>query len=596
MQDAFIQFNNFKELVGLINKSLGDFCEKFAYTRKILVNNERVSQKNILFAYRDGKNNAEEWAINKGGGTEIQYHLFFSGDALAYGLAFSAQYVPFNNDKTPVEFIKPFVNAYFLLENSDVVNEVKNAGFKFIQGNENKLRCIKNDEFYLLGKRIKVVDNNKINVSLFQNMIEEIKSELFDLYCEVFEKRNELIKSEREAMHYIELLENNKNLILTGAPGTGKTYLAKKMAIYLLFGKTDEKTLTKEEQDIFKEQYCFVQFHPSYDYTDFVEGLRAETTPQGQVSFTLKNGIFKEFCKKALSKASEVRKSNNSCIKENVDNIYDDFAQDVKESDVPLVLYTPDQKRPFIVKINRNDSCDVIAQTEVGSKMPISKEYIKDCMLNGKPRDWKSYVKPIIEYIIKNYYGKVKNKYIFVIDEINRGEISKIFGELFFTLDPGYRGVEGKVKTQYANIQQGETIFDESLGQGWFYIPENVYIIGTMNDIDRSVESIDFAMRRRFVWQEVKANERIDMWDGQIDAWKVDATKKMQNLNEAIENVKGLSSAYHIGPAYFLKLSSYQGNFEALWNNHIYPVLSEYLRGYPNADEELAQLKQAYDS
>ena len=94
-------------------------------------------------------------------------------------------------------------------------------------------------------------------------------------------------------------------------------------------------------------------------------------------------------------------------------------------------------------------------------------------------------------------------KYIFIIDEINRGEISKIFGELFFAIDPGYRGRAGEISTQYANLHADP---DEK-----FYIPENVYIIGTMNDIDRSVDSFDFAMRRRFRFVELRADERLEM-------------------------------------------------------------------------------------
>ena len=92
--------------------------------------------------------------------------------------------------------------------------------------------------------------------------------------------------------------------------------------------------------------------------------------------------------------------------------------------------------------------------------------------------------------------SRQSKKFIFVIDEINRGEISKIFGELFFSIDPGYRGEKGRIKTQYQNLVDDKDVFAKG-----FYIPENVYIIGTMNDIDRSVESMDFAMRRRFAFE-----------------------------------------------------------------------------------------------
>ena len=130
----------------------------------------------------------------------------------------------------------------------------------------------------------------------------------------------------------------------------------------------------------------------------------------------------------------------------------------------------------------------------------------------------------------KAIFNGYKNKYIFIIDEINRGEISKIFGELFFSIDPGYRGERGLVKTQYQNL-----ITDESdpFYEG-FYVPENVYLIGTMNDIDRSVESMDFAMRRRFAWIEVKADENTEMLDEKLSDMKDEIVSIMKRLNAAI--------------------------------------------------------------
>ena len=161
-------------------------------------------------------------------------------------------------------------------------------------------------------------------------------------------------------------------------------------------------------------------------------------------------------------------------------------------------------------------------------------------------------------------------KYIFIIDEINRGEISKIFGELFFSIDPGYRGRAGEISTQYANLHADP---DEK-----FYIPDNVYIIGTMNDIDRSVDSFDFAMRRRFRFIELKADECTEMLSFlENDETKKEAIKRMRALNAEILKVEDLNENYQIGASYFLKLKTL--SFDQLWTDYLEPLLLEYIRG-----------------
>lgn len=180
---------------------------------------------------------------------------------------------------------------------------------------------------------------------------------------------------------------------------------------------------------------------------------------------------------------------------------------------------------------------------------------------------------------------EIQKKYIFIIDEINRGEISKILGELFFSIDPGYRGKAGEVATQYSNMHVNPN--DK------FYIPENVYIIGTMNDIDRSVDSFDFAMRRRFRFVEVRAEDTQDMLESlENEELKVEAIARMDKLNVEIIKVPDLNENYQIGASYFLKLKNL--SFDELWTDYLQPLLQDYVRGLSDEEECMRRFARAY--
>ena len=297
--------------------------------------------------------------------------------------------------------------------------------------------------------------------------------------------------------------------------------------IYSLFDLDKENGLNNSQSFSSGGDVAFVQFHPSYDYTDFIEGLRpTEPNDEGSVGFEKVDGIFKKFCIKALDNPSK--------------------------------------------------------------------------------------------------------KYVFIIDEINRGEVAKIFGELFYSIDPGYRvtpemlakhiagdNLITAIRTQYSNMDKNPNPFDLALNEnesyGHFFIPSNVYILGTMNDIDRSVESMDFAFRRRFTWKEIKASDtqtailrNPSSWDGSLptESLLAEIEKRMKLVNDYIwdekndTGIEGFSTAYHIGASYFLKLNQYNNEkiadpFLKLWTNHLESLFIEYLRGTGH-ESKIKEIKQLF--
>lgn len=426
-----------------------------------------------------------------------------------------------------------------------------------------------------------------------------------------------------------EQLKHSRNLILHGAPGTGKTYLAKQIA---------EKMGAETD---------FVQFHPSYDYTDFVEGLRpVQNEADRQIGFERKDGVFKKFCERALENLIDSQKSikklqSEKSVKEKIEDFLDNAVESktifelvtgnkfyISENlENKIIIKIPDNKQEKI-PVNKNDIFQLIEQN-------IELNRVKDVRLiyDARTRQQSdSYVfvlcKKIQEQksqIVSEPVSKIEQKpFIFIIDEINRGELSKIFGELFYAIDPGYRvsfddlkkhrSGEKKIhtiRTQYANLETSGNEFDKALranDYGHFFVPENVYIIATMNDIDRSVDSMDFAFRRRFAFKEITAEATQSMLDEKTDEngnksglpqeIADEAKNRMLALNDAISKNCGLPSSYHIGGAYFLKLKEFEGDtetkFKNLWEYHLSGLLQEYLRGSENEKENIASLKNAY--
>ena len=336
----------------------------------------------------------------------------------------------------------------------------------------------------------------------------------------------------------------NKQVVKYGPPGTGKTYLARQQT-ESRFNIWKEEFAPENDNYKIETQREVVQFHPSFGYEDFMEGLRPILDHNGKAQLTLQNGVFKEFCRKAGKWEIDVH------------------------------------------------------NLDLGNDMSWEELTIGD-LAQYKDELTASHWEHIFE--IQNASRRVAEAvppFFFIIDEINRAELSRVFGELMYCLE--YRGVEGRITTQYANLNDPKTgmFCDESEGYK-FFIPSNVYLIGTMNTIDRSVESFDLALRRRFRWEEIMPdytllkyhlNEHHEEWAELAD--------NLKNLNEQIGNEALLGADYQIGHAYLMNLKypfslSISEVRKQIWEDHIYPLLQEYLRGTGRSEELIGAFGKAF--
>lgn len=333
-----------------------------------------------------------------------------------------------------------------------------------------------------------------------------------------------------------------KQVIRHGAPGTGKTFKAMqdaKLQLDIWKAEFDPNGTAEAAKHI-----RTVQFHPSYTYEDFMEGLRP-AIEGGTSKLRLENGIFKRLCIEAGQWELDV-----------ANDVSHEMAKNWNQITIAELLPFQDKlKNPRWVSIFKNDGAKKISEA----------------------------VPP----------------FFLIIDEINRAELSRVLGELMFCLE--YRGIKGAIQTQYSGLNGADTGMLKVGDTYQFFIPHNIFVIGTMNTIDRSVESFDFALRRRFRWEEVGP----DLWvleyhlkeRGQAN-W-LGLVENLEALNEKITEEPLLGPDYQVGHAYLmnlgyapqLTLSQIRVN---VWEDFIKPLLEEYLRGSGKTNDLLQKFAQSF--
>lgn len=581
-----VYFENLQELIDKIHEEFEEdnFIEKFQKTRIELNGNSRVASKNALFAgATDPKN--DDWTFNIGSTKELQYHLLYRLEGqLHYGLKFSAYQERFN--LSPVKEILPFIKSYF--NHKEQIKTILND-YTFYTDDmktdiestmEQSLQEIKTGEGILLGKVLKVEEDTDgdtyIKGSSFLELIYDLQGKQFEVYKLIFSKAN-LIKekemnTEKEIQEYINLLHYKPQIILQGPPGTGKTCEAKRIARELL-GLEENDSLESNEQ------FKLIQFHPSYSYEDFVRGIIAKPNESGEgIVYTAENKVLGEFAEKAHKSLQEFLKKQEEPIKW---EDFRDFLEKEKEEGREVYFDENKELKFDCIKDNKlkylsiridgltidnfgeevilsNIKCDLVG-------IPIeefSQKNLNDNFISFRERQK---IKNGYWDIITNYFidwtNKFKNEqpepYVLIIDEINRANLSAVFGELIYALE--YRGEA--VESMYAVEEDNKLI-----------LPPNLYIIGTMNTADRSVGHIDYAIRRRFAFVNVLPKDLTSELGDQFDSVLFAKVTDLFNTNLSPEFKK---EDVQLGHSYFITKNT---PIDIRWEYEIKFILLEYIK------------------
>lgn len=386
-------------------------------------------------------------------------------------------------------------------------------------------------------------------------------------YSDYVNKLQKLFTMTSELSVYQSLLAHKKNIILQGAPGVGKTYTTAALALSIC-GETipsDHEEVMNRYEELQKEgRIGFVTFHQSMDYEDFVEGIKPRIIDEDKMTYTIEDGIFKKLCNKAQ------QKKEGDIIK-----CIDNYIESIKGYNNRKVIPTLTSKSSLYVWWNPgNATLSTRSSYSTSSKdpeytpSPINIEKLKmQAIGEGIENNWPSYAQAIINAIQNEYKNELKTDnsntpYVLIIDEINRGNVSKIFGELITLLEADKR-IGGnhplKVTLPYSKTEFG--------------VPTNLYIIGTMNTTDRSVGNIDYAVRRRFAFVTLKSDKEVVKQKSIPQALKLfEAVETFIKKNQIEMDFEDLM----VGHSYFI--AENETELKMKWDYEIIPLLREYYK------------------
>ena len=431
-----------------------------------------------------------------------------------------------------------------------------------------KLKKLPDDNYYK-GKGPKMTKG-----SWFGTLLQVVGSDAINAIFHIDEEEKIMIPE--RIVEYGSIIEAKKNVILQGAPGTGKTYSTAALALYVIGQKepeaieglnfNDHKEVMKRYENYrAKNQIGFCTFHQSMDYEDFVEGLRPEIVNNGaSVAYEVKPGIFKIMCNNA-----------SASITDRIDNFDEVWIRLIellnKEETITIPLLS--NKKTIMIGLNETGT-GLMEKPNVTSKY-FSKEQLYNIYrgLPGVPAGGHdNYRKAIVAYMkntlgLKDYVagkGETENKnFVLIIDEINRGYVSRIFGELITLLEKDKRiGAEHpiRVKLPYSNEED-------------FGVPSNLYIIGTMNTTDRTTGTLDYALRRRFDFITLEADSSV------LDSSVPAARHIFEDVRKFIENNKLDDmdiSDLMVGHSYFMSSSDYELKTKIRYE--VVPLIKEYIK------------------